>query len=390
MYGSSSSTQQTVSPLVQQVAFDIGAKVACGLEILYQQELDRANKYSATQALNTYPFNKDPHWKDYVTKLVSIGYFRGLPETHIKYSELEKKAKQKFLTTHPEKAKSVLSMGLTSEIDTIIGDSSFASLDNHQRASMFPDTDLFASTPTNWMNVSPEEIDRILLERELEQHIFDEQRAGRDPSDPSSQEPKKSNDLFDTMVKDMERFLSLKSDVDGIDLDNAHPDDGQPKSSSHAPSSKTASNVSGSSGDGVVEDVDDEDDDFYETDSDSDKLDLDDLDQDTEENSGEDIHLDPNFDPSQLRSERTMMLEMMREMDAELLETELAKSFERGKRSSAIAEDDGDEEGDLDVDTNLNLVKNFIESFAAQNGVAGPVSTLLGQLEDWKRMNAKQ
>ena len=43
---------------------------------------------------------------------------------------------------------------------------------------------------------------------------------------------------------------------------------------------------------------------------------------------------------------------------------------------------EGDEGGSevLPVDINLNLVKNLLQSYSAQDGLAGPVSNLLGSM----------
>lgn len=49
---------------------------------------------------------------------------------------------------------------------------------------------------------------------------------------------------------------------------------------------------------------------------------------------------------------------------------------------AALASTGSDEEGDEDdVDIDYNLIKNFLQSFKAQDGLAGPVSSLAGRLE---------
>lgn len=363
------SAQSLTTPLVQNIAFELGAKIACGFELLYHQEMDRQAKYSIGQALNAYPFNKDAQWKEYLLKLNSIGYFRGLSETHIKYTELEKKAKHKFLSTHPDKIKSVTPPGLCQRIDSILSEG-FDPLSPDQRLALFPDSALFSSTSTEWMNISPEEVDKILLERQMEAE--ERRQAEKDQSDSTRD---RTPDIFDSMVKDIEKFLVLQSDVDGVDLKTS-----KPKSSEGAATSSSQSTSAARSS--IAMDSDSDNEDFYESDSDEDKVDLEDFE--------DDVLLEA--DPANASAERTMMLELMKEMDSELLQTELAKSFEKRKRAKtgeegveADQDEDDDSEDDLDVDMNINLVKNFIESYAAQNGVAGPVSTLLGQLEDWKQ-----
>ncbi|CAK4076188.1 unnamed protein product [Aphanomyces euteiches] len=77
--------------------------------------------------------------------------------------------------------------------------------------------------------------------------------------------------------------------------------------------------------------------------------------------------------------EDAAMDEMMREMDEELAQSNLAKSFARpddmlGDGSAATTKS-SDPIKPVDVD--FNLVANLLESFAAQEGVAGPVSNML-------------
>lgn len=57
-------------------------------------------------------------------------------------------------------------------------------------------------------------------------------------------------------------------------------------------------------------------------------------------------------------------------MDEELRHTEIGKDFE------PIRGVDGEDE----IDVDLNLMKNMLESFSAQNGLAGPTSNLIGSL----------
>jgi len=50
-------------------------------------------------------------------------------------------------------------------------------------------------------------------------------------------------------------------------------------------------------------------------------------------------------------------------------------------RSSAASGGDGDtDDSDKPVDIDLNLLQNVLKSYSAQNGMAGPVSNMLGSL----------
>lgn len=77
----------------------------------------------------------------------------------------------------------------------------------------------------------------------------------------------------------------------------------------------------------------------------------------------------------------------MAEMDAELSSTHMAKSFARAKQDKPSSTG-GDEDSDLDdeitadkpLDLDFNLLSNLLESFASQDGHAGPVSNILSEL----------
>lgn len=81
----------------------------------------------------------------------------------------------------------------------------------------------------------------------------------------------------------------------------------------------------------------------------------------------------------------------MAEMDAELSTSHMAKSFARldigADAATTDKNDDGDDDelddeiaADKPLDLDFNLLSNLLESFASQDGNAGPVSNILGEL----------
>lgn len=127
--------------------------------------------------------------------------------------------------------------------------------------------------------------------------------------------------------------------------------------------------------------------------ADSEELDSDDLDEEEEfnfsdeddddldaENQREDEEVSPNELIGSLKS-------YMDEMDRELAQTNVGKSFTTQKKraSSAKAAPSqnaglGSEEEDAEltpVDVDMNLVTNLLESYSAQAGLAGPTSNIL-------------
>ncbi|RMB93193.1 hypothetical protein DUI87_30315 [Hirundo rustica rustica] len=77
----------------------------------------------------------------------------------------------------------------------------------------------------------------------------------------------------------------------------------------------------------------------------------------------------------------------MNEMDHELAQTNVGKSFTTQKRGASSVEaatsesagpDSGAEDAELaPVDADMNLVANLLESYSAQAGLAGPTSNIL-------------
>ena len=61
---------------------------------------------------------------------------------------------------------------------------------------------------------------------------------------------------------------------------------------------------------------------------------------------------------------------VMQQMDKELADTTMAKSFDR-------VEQQQQEESLKPVDIDFNLVKNLLESYTCQEGGAGPTSNIL-------------
>lgn len=137
-----------------------------------------------------------------------------------------------------------------------------------------------------------------------------------------------------------------------------------------------------------------------------------------QEEDEEEMELDGTTDPKV--AEELRMRRLMRAMDRELMKTKLAEDFEkvpkpevvldqpqeyllpslllnckqssmlsctdigilcRAKSASGAAEG-GDEEDVRPVDLNLNLMKNILSSIEAEEGLAGPSSSLLKELRD--------
>lgn len=114
--------------------------------------------------------------------------------------------------------------------------------------------------------------------------------------------------------------------------------------------------------------------------------------EDDDDDFGGDGSSDKNSD-SDDEEDDARMEAAMAEMDAELSSTHMAKSFARFEHVSDLGSqlEGGDDEAldsDLDdeitadkpLDLDFNLLSNLLESFASQDGHAGPVSNILSEL----------
>ncbi|KAF4800904.1 ecdysoneless cell cycle regulator [Turdus rufiventris] len=123
--------------------------------------------------------------------------------------------------------------------------------------------------------------------------------------------------------------------------------------------------------------------------ADSEELDSDDLDEEEEFDfsDGDDEGLDagnPRQEQKVSPEELVGSLKSyMNEMDRELAQTNVGKSFTSQKRGAgsveaATSESAGAEDAELaPVDVDMNLVANLLESYSAQAGLAGPTSNIL-------------
>ncbi|RLN95685.1 hypothetical protein DYB28_008220 [Aphanomyces astaci] len=90
--------------------------------------------------------------------------------------------------------------------------------------------------------------------------------------------------------------------------------------------------------------------------------------------SEQDTNVDDYFFESE--DDEVDMDAMMAEMDSELTESKMAKSFlSQPHQPGPPIEHDGDNVKPVDVD--FNLVSNLLASVASQDGGAGPVSNML-------------
>ncbi|XP_053674786.1 protein ecdysoneless [Anopheles nili] len=369
----------------------LGVKLACGLEILASQA-----KSSRTD------WETDKGWKSYYESLQAKGYFRDNIEGSQEHTKLLTIAREYYvdnrdsMRTMPKIGEEIVSILKRNEWD----------VEELRKEGL----DLPPADSDEWMNISPEELDRMLTKRYGAKKLF------------SLNGNANAAETFTTMVSD---FLDQKSEFDGVvgpederaakevlsklDLGpfksptkpkrtkskNAH--DRQAKGHHPAAPSETATNESpfhqsatvdfdaGAFGMHVRNMLDlliPED----RWDS-SDESDMSDYSQDEYDRNIEDM--------SPTRTNRAVQNELktyMNQMDRELASTTIGRSFE-----TAIDDDDtdakpsasnggtaGDDFDDIEtfkpVNIDVNTLRNMMESYQSQMGGPGPAANLLGSM----------
>lgn len=123
----------------------LGVKLACGFEIL------------TSQAKPSQDVEDDKGWKNYLKSLEDKGYFRNLLEHSRDYNNLLNKAKEYYInhrdSMHYAPVIGQEILGLTKNLD-------YKPDELQKEGSNLPKDD-----DESWMNISPEELDKMLQER---------------------------------------------------------------------------------------------------------------------------------------------------------------------------------------------------------------------------------
>jgi len=82
-------------------------------------------------------------------------------------------------------------------------------------ASQFPSSALFVETSTKWMEISPADLDDILAQRQEEMSAFEQ--ASDDISETDPKKLKDGLNVLDSMVKEMESFMTKSSGLEGVE-----------------------------------------------------------------------------------------------------------------------------------------------------------------------------
>lgn len=355
---------------------------ACGFEILYASSKKGA-RTGDTVDFATYPFSADKGWNAYRASLTSIGYF-GVCTNHVsasglsmftanpqdelegskEYQRKETFAKQDYLTTlkeqpadenatelNPALQMDALLRQAAGEEPGIIGEEA---LRRRCSLSLRPDDS------DEWMNISPEQLDSMLAQRQKEWEECDtkSQRPQKSLKQKGSATAEDKLRSFEGLVQDMKSFVDRVSTHKGAEFpDNEAASEMDIDPEAFLDIMKNALLPSDDDDDDGENDSGDEDDEFYS--------------------------LSEGEEEQDIRS-------LMEQMDHELSQTKVGQDFEKEpnldmdeaeeKRtaSSGPAAQPPDEFRPVDVD--LNLMKNILESLDVQHGLPGPFSNILNEM----------
>lgn len=275
---------------------------------------------------------------------------QGEMEGSAKYLELLRMAEHYFQQS-VNKPESSVEMSPGDEILTLLRTTTFDVKEFEREATCLPPED-----DDSWLEITPDALDQMLKE-------------ATGGSQPSSNEEEQKYDL-EAVAESMKAFVSKVSTHKGAEM---------PWSSDETnvtfdvdSFTKALDRILGADSEELDSDDLDEEEEFNFSDEDDDDLDA--------ENQREDEEVSPNELIGSLKS-------YMDEMDRELAQTNVGKSFTTQKKraSSAKAAPSqnaglGSEEEDAEltpVDVDMNLVTNLLESYSAQAGLAGPTSNIL-------------
>lgn len=311
----------------------LGMKIACGFEIL------------VAQAKPNQDIEHDKGWHSYLKSLKEKNYFEELLENSREYNNLLNKAKEYYLN-HRDSMQYAPVIG--QEILQLT-----RSLDYKTDELKEEEKDLPPDDDDTWLDVSPEELDKMLQERYGQKKIF----AVNQNTDATN------------FTEKVTKFLNHVSDIDGAEFPNLEsprrPPRGIKKKDLQNGQTSTIGNDDNkinfdpSSFSCAVQNILNfvVPEDNWGSESDMSEYDHDD---------------DEDAEPSDIKSK---MQEYMDEMDRELAATTIGRSFEK-----KITDTFEDIEDFKPVDVDMNALKNILESYRSQMGEAGPSSNMLGPM----------
>ncbi|CAN6460103.1 unnamed protein product [Victoria cruziana] len=372
----------SMPPLSDMEAFreaELGMKIACGFEMMYQQrrrnELGFGNTQKPEQGVSGNSFNGFEGlvgvnaWGTFVNSLNSKGYFRGLLPGSKEHQRLMDEALDYYRRTNLFSKTSAVFEAPVRRIDEI--------LSCPYSANDFDGLNLPPSDNDSWMYNGEEELQSAMLERQKEMDLYESERQKRQKS------RKQKENLVDTslrsentdlgeIAKTMKAFVDKVSSYKGAEIpENRDSDEVQLNVGRLIKEMETVMRNGSREGTSTAAGLE------KATSSSSD------MDFDTSDDDLSDSELSESMEPGD-----SFMQSYSDALSDQLKDSTLRKSFLRANDQSSSTNvlqelPTSSEEADADftpVDMDVNLLHSLIDSFSSQQGLPGPASNLLGLL----------
>ncbi|CAD5335922.1 unnamed protein product [Arabidopsis thaliana] len=330
---------------------ELGMKIACGMEMMYQQRKKEGED------------GKGISWSKYKDNLEKYGYFEGLLSGSKEYKRLMENAEEYHQKSSSfSRTRDIMSAPVR-RIDEILA--------LPYSEDDFKGQEVPASDNDSWLYDGEDELNSVLQERQKEMEFYNSKKErknkGKEKQEAGSSSDANMNnfDLGD-ISKSMQQFMHKVSSYKGAEVPENR--DFKEVSIDVDRFMKDIESMLGSQG--RDEQADDDSDGSEGSSMD---MDFDDVEDYSEgEESNEDAK--ESFEESYYGA-----------MNEELKNSTLEKSFEnvnqqhssKQNEESSKTRDEKDDEF-TPVDADFNLVKNLLESYSSQQGLPGPASNLLG------------
>lgn len=337
----------------------MGVKIACGFEILASQAKSSSDD-----------IEQDREWIKYLESLKGRGYFQGLLEGSKGYQQLLTTAKDYYLENRDN-------MRIAPKIgDEILRDMKLLDISYDEFKNLEPS--LPESDSDNWLNIAPEDLDVMLNKRYGIKNLL-------------TKDPNANAGHLTEMLTD---FLDQESEFDGVDVNKNVPSMvDKIRFRENGQVSDSPVHLAGSSIKSTKIDFDPDEfsatvknlldlvipEDNWESHSDMSDYENDD---DLLAKNIDEISKKPTPNARKKKGKKSDIASYMEQMDRELANTTIGKSFEKKAAQPAKADfDDFDDIEDFQpVDVDMNAIKNMMESFQLQGASAGPTSNLLASI----------
>ncbi|KAL0863161.1 hypothetical protein Bca101_042279 [Brassica carinata] len=330
---------------------ELGMKIACGMEMMYQQRKKEGED------------GKGSSWSKYKENLERSGYFEGLLAGSKEYKRLMESAEEYYQKSSSVSRTREIMSAPVRRIDEILA--------LPYSEDDFKGQEVAVSDSDSWLYDGEDELNSVLQERQKEMEFYNSKKERKQKGKEkegrggSSADANVSNFDLGDISKSMEQFIHKVSSYKGAEVPQNR--DFKEVNLDVDRFMKDIESMLGSQG-GQEQDEDESDG------SEGSSMDMD-FEDDSE---GE----DPNDDDEK----EAFMETYSGAMNEELKNSTLDKSFEhvnhqsskRNGESSKTSDEKDDDDEFTPIDADFNLVKNLLESYSSQQGLPGPASNLLG------------